>query len=320
VHESVARHAVPILHKIDRRRAKNLGLERLRPWDVEVGNAFIDSRSLATPQMHSAMGRTIAAALDPELGSMLDAMDRDGLLSLGTYPGKQQIRHSNCLTELRKPRIFINSDESDLGLFVLLHETGHAANAWFARQNEWFDDRQGTTTDIDEFPSNALCLLAMDKLDLVMPPLQAQAMIRWELESLIGWVVGWAKTDASMCWLYAHPQADPEERASAQAAISLRYGHDADWTGLEHFRGSFHTPSPVSWSGPSIYLAPYMMVLRLYGEYLKNPHGTYAAYKRCLSLGGSMSAPMLYAEAGLTFDFSPKVMGPVFATIDRMLE
>src|SRR5688500_9349000 len=89
LHDAIAECVVPAVRELDRRRARALGLQRLRPWDLEVDpSGRPPLRPFATESELIALCRRLVAAVDPAFATWLDELARRGLLDLMSRKGK----------------------------------------------------------------------------------------------------------------------------------------------------------------------------------------------------------------------------------------
>ena len=99
-----------------------------------------------------------------------------------------------------------------------------------------------------------------------------------------------------------------------------RFGGDVDWSGYEEARDhSWHRQL-------HIFLYPFYYIeygiaqlgaLQVWQRSLTDRAGAVADYKKALALGGSRPLPELFAAAGIRFDFSEQIIGPLMETIRK---
>ncbi|RPJ20246.1 MAG: M3 family oligoendopeptidase, partial [Planctomycetaceae bacterium] len=151
---------VPAAKRIyDRRRAR-LGLESLRPWDLDVDptgrpplKPYTDVREL------EEKGTTIFHRVDPVLGGYYDILRKESLLDLDNRKGKGPGAYSTGLEASKRPFVFMNAVGHYSDVRTLLHECGHAFHAFEAFKVPIYHLR-ATPMEFNEVASMAMELLA----------------------------------------------------------------------------------------------------------------------------------------------------------------
>ena len=110
--DSIAETCVPIVRRLDKKRAGDLKLPLLRPWDSAVdpkGRAPL--RPFDENQIEAFVGKTreIFNRLSPALASDFDQLREHGNLDLQSRKGKQPGGYLMPLEESRQPFIFMNA-------------------------------------------------------------------------------------------------------------------------------------------------------------------------------------------------------------------
>jgi oligoendopeptidase F len=136
---------------------------------------------------------------------------------------------------------------------------------------------------------------------------------------ILPWI---ATVDAFQHWIYRHPDHTRDERKAAWRELLERFGGDVDWSGYEDVRDhSWHRQL-------HIFLYPFYYIeygiaqlgaLQIWQRSLSDRPGAVADYKTALALGGSRPLPELFAAAGIRFDFSEQIIGPLMETVRQEL-
>ncbi|HEV8355073.1 MAG TPA: M3 family metallopeptidase, partial [bacterium] len=136
-HDAIERHIVPLTARLARERRERLGVDVLRPWDMSVDPL---SRPALRPfeRVEDMLdhGQELFTRMDGDLGILFHAMRDRGLLDLESRKGKAPGGYQHDLTEQRLPFIFMNAVGIDLDVVTLVHECGHAFNAFASREQE----------------------------------------------------------------------------------------------------------------------------------------------------------------------------------------
>ena len=134
-HDAIEQQVVPLRRRLREERRRQLGVDVLRPWDIDVdpeGHAplrpFTDAADLA--------GRTQAlfTRFDARMQDDFALMERGGLLDLGSRRGKAPGGYQQTLNEARVPFIFMTAAGTQADVRTMVHEAGHAFHALASRE------------------------------------------------------------------------------------------------------------------------------------------------------------------------------------------
>jgi oligoendopeptidase F len=321
-HAAVAQHVVPLVRKIQARRCTRMGLDTLRPWDTAVDplgrpplRPFANAGELIDGTMR------LFAKVDPQLAREFREMQQAGMLDLENHKGKAPGGYQEFLPETRIPLIFMNAVGTQSDVETLLHEGGHAFNA-FATRGEWLSTYRSPPIEFSEVASMAMELLGADYLNEFYPPNEAQRAREQHLEgiaSIFGWI---AAVDAFQHWLYTHPQHSAAERGAQWAVNFQRFMGDIDWSGLEPYLQTLWHRQLHIFEVPFYYVEygiAQLGALQVWKNMRQNCAAAVAAYKRGLAAGGSLPLPQVYEAAGIKFDFSAATVAPLMEMVAKNL-
>lgn len=332
-HDAIEQHAMPFVEKLDATRKKELGLDALRPWDLNVDPK---SRGELKPFTNGAdlVSKTKAAfdKLSPELGEMFASMgdgtntngtdNGNASLDLDSRKGKAPGGYQYMRDRSRKPFIFMNAAGQHRDVETMVHEAGHAFHSMYADQEPlvWY---RGAPIEFCEVASMSMELLTMPYWDNFYPSEEdANRARRKQLEgsiSLLPWI---ATIDAFQHWVYLNPTHSRDERAQAWLDIESRFGHmghRCDFTGLEEERKFVWQRQGHLFGVPFYYIEYGIAQLGALGIWLtsleESEEAALDAYKKAMTLGGTRPLPELFNSAGLPFDFGPETVGRL---VDRV--
>lgn len=314
-HRAVKDLVVPLRHAIDLRRAKDMKLETLRPWDVAVdplGRAPLKPFD-KVQELVSGVGK-IMAGLDPILHERYEDMKSLGLLDLESRKGKAPGGYQNTLTEARKPFIFMNAVGVDDDVRTLLHESGHAFHAYLCA-NDPIDGYRHAPMEFCEVASMSMELMGSDGMRIFYDEESAKRSNVEHLEGVIS-VLAWVATvDAFQHWLYENPGHSRSDRMKEWIRLHAEFGGGmVDWTGLDEERAFLWHRQLHIFEVPFYYIEygiAQLGALQLWKKYREDASSALAGYRKGLSLGGSRPLPELFAAAGLRLDFSREIIGPL---------
>ena len=316
-HKAIEEVVVPAAQQVFEKRRRKLGVDRLRPWDVEV-----DARG--RPPLHpfdtiSELEEKTAAIfhrVDPQLGGYFDIMRREGLLDLDNRKGKAPGGYCTEFDAAHLPFIFANSVGVHDDVQTLLHEGGHAFHN-FEKSHLPYHQQRDITLEIAEVASMSMELLAApyltaDQDGFYTPEDAARARI----ETLERWLLFWpymAVVDAFQHWAYENPRegSDPVKCNVAWAGLWDRFMVGVDWSGLEAEKASGWQRKAHIHTDPFYYVEYGLAQLGAVQVFRNALHDQGAAvkdYRKALSLGGTRPLPDLFAAAGAKFAFDAETL------------
>ncbi len=307
-HQAAREILVPLQHEIWRRRAKEMDLHPLRPWDLVADPLGLPPlKPYEDPARFLDTMRTLFNHLDPDLGRQFSDMLDLGLLDFLSRKGKAPGGYQCTLDEARKPFIFMNAAGSDTDLRTLLHEAGHAFHA-LACANQPIISYRHAPMEFCEVASMGMELLGVRELGLIYERDTLRRRQRHAVEIIVQLLLSIAVNDAFQHWIYETPGHTREERAAKWVDLQQTFGHEViDWSGFEYARGHGWQRVLHFFQVPLYYIEYGIAQLGAL-ELRQRADNDFAAalrdYKQALTLGGSLPLPQLFRAAGLTFDFS----------------
>jgi oligoendopeptidase F len=303
------------VNKIYERKKAQLGLDSLRPWDLDAEPAGTQPlRPFATSD--ELLEKTIACfnQLRPFFGDCLGKMRELNQLDLESRKGKAPGGYNCPLAETGAPFIFMNAAGQMHDVTTMVHEGGHAVHSFLAHPLPLSGFKE-YPMEIAEVASMAMELFSMDQWETFFnnPEDLKRAKIH-QLERVITIFPWIAIIDKFQHWIYEHPAHTHEERTAAWVGILNEFQDSViDYSGLEKFRESAWLRQLHLFEVPFYYIEYGIAQLGAIGmwmQYRQNPGQALDNYCSALALGGTRTLPELYKQAGLDFDFSPaKIKG-----------
>jgi oligoendopeptidase F len=324
--DTISRVCVPLMKELDEQRRGDLGLPKLRPWDLAVDPKNRPPLApFADSEVENFIDKTKAIfdRLSPELAKDFETLRRNRNLDLQSRKGKQPGGYQMSLEETKTPFIFMNAAGLQRDVEVLLHEGGHAFHHIAACATEPLVFLRSAPMEFCEVASMSMELLGMDHFDIFYDESADSARAkRTMLEGIIKFFPWMATIDVFQHWLYTHPGHTREQRKQQWLELMKRFGRDIDWTGYEATRESswqaqlhlFHVP---------FYYVEYgiaqLGALQIWQKSKQNGRQALADYRNALKLGGTRPLPELFKTAGIRFDFSEQTIRPLMDAIRREL-
>jgi oligoendopeptidase F len=322
--DAIAKTVVPLVDELDRQRAKDLGLDKLRPWDLAVDpKNRAPLRPFVDTDIDGFVAKTtsIFQRLSPELAADFDSLRRNNNLDLGSRRGKQPGGYQSTLSEVRQPFIFMNAAGLQRDVDTLLHEGGHAFHSLAAREEPLVFLRHAPM-EFCEVASMSMELFGAEHLDVFYDDADHARAKRVHFEGIIR-ILPWIATiDLFQHWLYTHPDHSREDRKSEWLRLMERYGSKADWSGLGEAREYWWQRQLHLFHVPFYYVEygiAQLGALQLWMKSKQDPKAALSNYRAGLKLGGTRALPELFTAAGIHFDFSEKTLGPLMDAIGEEL-
>ncbi|WP_316793597.1 M3 family oligoendopeptidase [Pedobacter frigoris] len=308
-HEAIEKQIVPILKEQAASRAESLGIEVLKPWDMDVSTTgkpalkpFKDGADLIDKSIDCFN------AINPQLGQMLATMKANNLFDVESRKGKAPGGYNYPLAETGAPFIFMNSANSLRDLTTMVHEGGHAIHT-FLTANLELNDFKHCPSEVAELASMSMELISMDNWHIYFS--NEEDLIRAKKEQLVDvlktlpWV---AVIDQYQHWIYTNPGHNAADREEAFKQIYARFGAGfTNWDGLEKEFGNVWQKQLHLFEVPFYYIEyaiAQLGAIAIWKNYKENPEKALQQYLAALALGYSKPINEIYETAGIKFDFS----------------
>jgi len=318
-----------VLRRLNRERAKALGLSALRPWDLAVdikGRAPL--RPFATCDEMVERTSRIFHRMDRGLGELFDSMRHGGCLDLDSRKGKAPGGYQASRDRIRMPFIFMNAVGLQRDVETMVHEAGHAFHSLLSRQEQILSYRSDAPIEFCEVASMTMELTAHPFLDEFYSKPDADRARRVHLEQLATLLPWIATIDQFQHWLYTNVGHTQQQRTDAWLELRRRFGPEVDWSGtsgtlnLAEARAAEWQRQLHLFTSPFYYIEygiAQLGALQLYSIYRTDPAKAITGYKSALALGGSRPLPDLFRAAGLDFDFSPERIRKTWSAVEEEL-
>jgi len=324
-HEAVKLHVLPLVEKIYKHKKEKLGLDTLRPWDVEAQPEGIEPlHPFKTGTELLAKTEQCFTALHPFFADCLRKMDTMHHFDLESRKGKAPGGYNCPLAESGAPFIFMNAAGQMDDVTTMVHEGGHAVHSFLAHHLE-LNAFKEYPMEIAEVASMAMELFTMDHWHTYFDSKEElQRAKEHQLERVIT-IFPWIATiDKFQHWVYENPNHTAEERTAKWVEILSEFTpSNIDIGGLEAYRKIGWQRQLHLFEVPFYYIEygiAQLGAIGLWMQYKKEPQQALQNYINSLSLGGTKTLPELYKAAGLKFDFSPAHIKTLMEFVNEELE
>ena len=324
-HDAVRTHILNIVNFIYDRKRQKLGLDMLRPWDLDAEPEGVQP---LTPfkTADELVTKTIDCFenLDPFFADCLKKMKEMGRLDLDSRKGKAPGGYNCPLEETGAPFIFMNAAGQMHDVTTMVHEGGHAVHSFLSHDLPLTAFKQ-YPMEIAEVASMAMELMSMDYWDVFFDNKEDLKRAKeHQLERVIT-IFPWIATiDKFQHWVYEHPDHTLEERAENWRNILNEFTPiNLDITGLDEYRKFGWQRQLHLYEVPFYYIEygiAQLGAIGLWKQFKENKQNAIQNYINALQLGGTRTLPELYEAAGLEFNFSPDYISELMIFVHNEVE
>ena len=324
-HAAVKSHLLPLVDFIYDRKRQKLGLESLRPWDVDAEPEGIKPLTpFKTGEELTQKTIECFNRMNPFFGDCLIKMKEMGRLDLDSRKGKAPGGYNCPLPETGAPFIFMNAAGQMHDLTTMVHEGGHAIHS-FLVHNLPLTAFKEYPMEIAEVASMAMELFSMDYWDVFFDDAEDLKRAKEKQIERVLTIFPWIATiDKFQHWVYEHPDHTLEERAEHWRSIMNEYTSIAmDVTDLEEYRRFAWQRQLHLFEVPFYYIEygiAQLGAIGLWKQFKEDKDKAIHNYLNALRLGGTRTLPELYNAAGLQFNFSPDHISDLILFVEKEME
>lgn len=324
-HHAIETAVVPAAQRIYERRRQQLGVDSLRPWDLNVDPKGLPAlRPFDNIEQLEGRCATIFENVDPELGAYYQTMQHERLLDLDNRKGKAPGGYCTSFPIKHQPFIFMNAVGIHDDVQTMLHECGHAFHV-FETAHWPYSQQSDVPMEFAEVASMAMELLAAPYLVEKYGGFYTEAdSARARIEHLEETITFWpymAVVDAFQHWVYKNPdQAMNPDNCDAQwNKLWKRFMKGIDWSGLDDAMVTGWHRKLHIFQIPFYYIEyglAQLGAVQVWKNALSDQATALQAYRHALSMGGTTSLPALYQAAGAKFTFETTTLAEAVSLIE----
>jgi oligoendopeptidase F len=308
-HEAVKQNVIPLANEIYKKKKEKLGIDPLRPWDTEAepaGTAPLNPFKTSDELLKKTLD--CLDEVNPFFAECLQQMQSMHRLDLESRKGKAPGGYNCPLPETGAPFIFMNAAGQMADVTTIIHEGGHAVHSFLTHPLALTGFKE-YPMEIAEVASMSMELFSMDYWDVFF---ENEAELRrakeYQLERVITIFPWIAVVDKFQHWVYENPTHTEEQRAATWMEILNEFtSPEIDFSGLDEYRKYGWQRQLHLFEVPFYYIEygiAQLGAIGLWMQFKKNKQSALNNYIQALSLGGTVTLPQLFQEAGLKFDFS----------------
>ena len=324
-HEAVKLHVMPLVNVIYEIKKKKLGVDILRPWDIDAEPEGIQPlRPFKTGEELLEKTITCFDELSSFFGNCIRKMKSMGHLDLESRKGKAPGGYNCPLAESGAPFIFMNAAGQLDDVTTMVHEGGHAVQSFLTHDLELTGFKE-YPTEIAEVASMAMELFTMDHWDVFFDNNEELKRAKEQQLERVITIFPWIATiDKFQHWIYENPGHTEEQRSDKWMAILNEFTSPViDFSGLDEYRKYGWQRQLHLFEVPFYYIEygiAQLGAIGLWKQYKQNKKTALDNYIKALDLGGTKTLPELFKVAGLEFDFSPGHIKQLMQFVKKELE
>lgn len=323
-HSAIQKEVMPLVKAFAEKRKKDLGLDSLRPWDMEVDTQNREALEPFTSGK-DLIDKTERCfrKVDDYFAWCIETMDNMERLDLESRKGKAPGGYNYPMSETSVPFIFMNAASSTRDVETMVHEGGHAVHSFLSKDLE-LAAFKNCPSEVAELASMSMELLSYDGQDEFYPNKEDFNRAKEEhLEGIIK-ILPWIATiDKFQHWIYSNPTHTVQERKDYWLQLSKDFGTGmVDWSGYENIQAYTWQKQLHLYEVPFYYIEYGMAqlgALAVWRNYLSNKTKAIAEYKAALSLGYTKTIGEIYKTAGIEFNFTESYIKELMAFVKEEL-
>lgn len=318
----VREHLVPLVSKLRQRQRQELGVEALMWWDQDMHGAGGNPEPQGDLDWIVAQTQEVFDQLHPALAQFYQMMRQRDLMDLPSREGKAGGGFCTWFGTYGSPYIFANFNGTQGDVRVLIHELGHAFQAWSSRHLEPIDV-VWPTYEACEIHSMGLEHLTYSQMHHLFGE-DAARYRRIHLTEALTFIPYGVAVDHFQHLVYEKPEATPAERRQMWQQVEQMYLPWMDAGDLAHLQegGLWHRQAHIF--GMPFYYIDYTLAetcaLQYWAWSQKDLEEALDSYVKLCGRGGSQPFQALARSAGLTSPFDQGCLTDIIQTARQALE
>jgi len=320
--KQVLDYITPAASELYEVQKKRLGFDRLQYFDENFEYLSGNATPKGTPEWIVENGRQMYAELSPETKEFFDFMVDNELLDLVNKEGKAGGGYCTYLPDLKAPFIFSNFNGTSGDIDVLTHEAGHAFQVYESR---WIE-----TQELN-FPTFEACEIHSMSMEFFTWPWMEnffkEDVDKYKyshLGSAIRFIPYGITVDAFQHFVYANPDATPDERKAAWRDLEKQYLPHKDYEGCEILeKGAWWFQQAHIFLSPFYYVdytLAQICALQFWKKMQEDRENAWADYLRICQVGGTKSFLEIVELGNLKSPFEEGTVEEIIPVISGWLK
>ncbi len=313
---------VPIAKSIIDAQAKRIGISDFKNYDIPMFYKDGNPKPKGNKDELVSKAMQMYSSISNETKEFFSFMCENELMDLETKPNKQGGGYCTVIPDYKAPFIFSNFNGTMGDVDVLTHEAGHAFECYTAAKNLPISDIYWPTLEACEIHSMSMEFFAHPYMDMFFEDDAAKYRFK-HLAEAITFIPYGTCVDDFQHFVYANPNATPEERKKYWAKIEKEYTPWKDYDGNEYYEAGGYWQRQSHIFGTAFYYIDYTLAQVCAFQFLvlnhENHENAWAKYYNLCKLGGSKSFTGLLDEVGLENPFTNGALERIMPKVCEIL-
>ena len=319
--EQVKNDLVPIINKLKKEQAKELGINKVTIIDDPVVFKEGNPTPIGTPEEIFANGRKMYHEMSKETGEFIDFMLEHELFDVLSRKGKANGGYCTNLPKYKMPFIFANFNGTSGDIDVLTHEAGHAFAAYKAFDLPW-EDIQTPGMETAEIHSMSMEFFAEKWMDLFFGN-RAEDYKYMHLSSSLSFIPYGTIVDYFQELVYENPDMTPAERNETFKKLVEEFCPNLNADEIEHYcKGTRWQFQLHIFEYPFYYIdycLAQTMSLEFYVMMNENREKAWETYLKLVSYAGTLPFPELVEKCGMKSPLKQGTLKEIALGLEKIL-
>jgi len=313
---------VPVASKLRDRQRRRLGSVNLPYYDEKFNFQTGNAKPKGDPEWIVNNGQSMYNELSAETGKFFKTMVDNELMDLVTKKGKAGGGYCTYISNYQVPFIFSNFNGTSGDIDVLTHEAGHAFQVYCSKDYQ-IPEYHWPTFEACEIHSMSMEFLTWPWMEHFFKADTAKYKFTHLSEALLFIPYG-VTVDEFQHFVYAHPEASPQERKVAWREIEKKYLPHRDYEDNDYLeRGGYWHQQGHIFGDPFYYIDYTLAQICAFQFWIRsreNRDSAWLDYLRLCKAGGSKSFLELVELAKLVSPFENGCIASVTKVIEDWLD
>ncbi|MDX5476282.1 MAG: M3 family oligoendopeptidase [Bacillaceae bacterium] len=317
----VKEYIVPLGSKLRQKQQERIGLDEFKYYDQAFSFKTGNPDPKGDAEWIVEQAKTMYKEMSPETNEFYEFMLNGDLMDLLSKKGKAGGGYCTYISKYKSPYIFANFNGTKGDVRVLKHEVGHAFQVFSSRHYE-VPEYGFPTLEACEIHSMSMEFFAWPWMEHFFQEDTDKYKFS-HLSEAVQFIPYGVAVDEFQHYVYANPEATPQERKQAWREIEKKYLPHIDYDGNEFLEsGGFWQQQGHIYKVPFYYIdytLAQICALQYWKKSQEDFDGAWKEYLHLCQLGGSKSFTELVDEAKLISPFEDGCVESVITEIEAYL-
>ncbi|MFD1737437.1 M3 family oligoendopeptidase [Bacillus salitolerans] len=319
--DQVKEYIVPLATKLKQKQQERIDVDSLKYYDESFSFKTGNPDPKGNAEWIVEQGKKMYEEMSTETNEFYTFMVENNLMDLLSKSGKAGGGYCTYISKYKSPYIFANFNGTKGDVRVLKHEVGHAFQVYESRGYE-IPEYGFPTLEACEIHSMSMEFFAWPWMELFFEEDTDKYKFSHLSEAVLFIPYGVA-VDEFQHFVYANPEATPNERKLAWREIEKKYLPHRDYEGNEFLEnGGFWQQQGHIYKVPFYYIdytLAQICALQFWKKNQDDPEIAWRDYLHLCKLGGSKSFTELVKEADLISPFEGDCVKSIIDEIETYL-